>query len=199
MGDSGLSVEEWETHFLNHYTDIETEEKREMASLALCFLLCSVIRPMIYAGDEKFLDFEDALTEILETTLPAGENAGAFIEEYENDLTVIMQIQKKLELVDQMFTEASNDLYVEANRVNQQIVDNFESLKETLKAIVENRKALSKESYDKIESLKSKIEGILTTLGQNQIEVEEIGRRLETEENHFLSLLSECQTLLMKV
>lgn len=84
-------VSVWQEKFNREHGQIlTTDEEREDASAAICFLLCDIILPKMSEKDitteqeVMILSLEEEMKRILKITLPEDQNVDGFIKDYEN-------------------------------------------------------------------------------------------------------------------
>src|SRR3984957_19829652 len=88
-----------------YFQDLSTEEIKEEASLALCFLLCDCVHPAflsVFSREEqdKLLDLEKTLRELLALTIPKGKIIKEWIEEYESFGDEQVVFKEKIEKIE---------------------------------------------------------------------------------------------------
>lgn len=152
------TITEWEQLFFRDYNphsplDIE----KEKAARALCFLLSNTVEPLIP-------ELASNLKTLIQETLPQSKDADAFILQY------------KLEEAHFLLDELEENLFAEANQINETIADKYIELEKELLAINAERKMNSPQLFQKLDGVKANIRELISQLNNIAQEMYQTGQ-----------------------
>ncbi len=205
MRSSGLfsclelsALRQWEEESL-HYFDHAGEEE---PSLALCFLICDIIRPALaqeklLENQDKLLAFEDAACALL--VVPDGVSVDLYIDEIEELSRQSVICEERLVAIEAYFHRQIQQLYSSANATNAELVHLFTFLKQRLSALHAEREGTTHAMHQRLDALTGKVEGIFGALILQAEQIEQAGKQSEGEQRVFLQLLADCENALKKI
>lgn len=187
-------IEQWKERLL--------QEGPEEAPYALCFLLFKVVRPelKVQEGNEPnedlLLAFEDEIRGLLSQL---GIEADSFIDKYEELLVEESTVQEKVEEILSCFQSFMQELYRDANGVNQQMAESFEKVRQKLRELNRNREAIGEALHPLLETLATRVERAHQASRHAALDIAATGKRYEDFRAVYDQLIDECNSMLSRV
>jgi hypothetical protein len=177
----GDAIKEWESCFFKDYDPHSPlVVEKEKAALALCFLLTNTVEPLIP-------QFIEEIKACIKEILPKDKDVNAFILEYK---------RKEMHfLLDQL----ENELFSEANRINDDIAAKYEELQKELLAINAEREAHSIQLFKRLDVVKIRIQELVAQLKGITQGMHQVERTMATEEQVLDATLNKCENVINKV
>lgn len=188
--------------FLEH--DPKNKDEHERISLLFCFLICDVLRPILFAEtnrDKQLIleEFDRRLEVLLTETLPPGETVEEFINTYEIFAAEEEIERAQIQRITDCFNEAIKRAYDSANDIDKEIITTFESLKTWLREINSKRKEMTEELQGAIEELSVRVERAIVIGRQVALEQKTIANRMQIDREKFANSAQFLKLILKKV
>ena len=199
-------IKTWESNYYEkHLKSLSEQSNRFKASLGLCFLLYKIIYPTLSRCEKDSVKqravqkFEEELVNILESILPKGKSAEVFLEEYEREFQKERLHHAKLTTIHTLFQEQINLLNTFSEATEDKLIEQFEILKKRMLELNANRRSTTEEMNKKLDALTEKVGSIGHSLQDSGADVDKTSEKLQRQQQKFLSILAECQTLLQEI
>lgn len=200
-----VQLADWEKEFFSDYLgDLSGDEERELVSMALCYLLESIILetcdryPEDALRQRELFYFENATKEILRLTLPSGCEVNAFIEEYGLDDEEELLLNAQMALIDTYFQEQLAELSAAACEYDSQLIMHYHALCDRLKLITTEKKAAGESAITVIDELSTKIEGLYASLKQQEKPLSEVLKKLTEHSVATKKNYHHCETVIQR-
>ena len=179
---------------------LTSDDMKETASLTLCFLLCNVIHPAL-ADDKrlkvrtKLAEFDKELKDILKRCLPQNDTVERIVKDfywYANEKKVT---DKKIKSNAECFVENMELLNLEANSVDQKIVDNFGQSKGMLLELIHHQKRKATPLYEEVDILSENINDGISHITDSGTALLDVAAKLQDHHNKFQEKIQDCKQL----
>ena len=161
------TLTQWEREFNQFF---QNDQKTE-SSLALCYLLDTLIRP-VFGIDP--LD-ENGVKDLISLTLPQGKNVEQFLKESEQLSDEETVFQMKLACIEQTFLVCMHMLNSATNTMNEQLRADFEAFKSRLVLINRARNNDDQRITQIIQTYAGRINQVLQALTGQVADVKKLG------------------------
>lgn len=203
-GEIIRKIDIWQSTFYPKFQNIDNAEKQEIASLALCYLLYEMIYPTFLGKNpqqlEELYKYVLQLKEIMEIIIPNLNERGQLIRDYESYSKEEAILKRKIAEIEMRFQEYENQLYVNANRINNLILAKFEELRQALLEINTQRDLIIDECISThLEKLNERVANVYAQLCARSDEIIQLSQTLQNEELVFHQHLNEGLEVLNKV
>ena len=195
-----LAIENWRVtvnvKILDH---LSNDNIREIASLALADLLCSIVYPLIRrTNDQALLAAETIIRNVLAKSLPTNATLDPFIQEYEKYLLEIKARDERLRRITACMQEQLKHLVASVRRINQNMIDHYEQLQQRMIALNRSRSVAISELSDLLRESIKVVNALVEQLTEQADKAEVLGRRIDAEDMNLQQLLKECDDVLNK-
>ena len=210
MNDSELfsletkaKIAKWMRNFPPRLFDqLVSDDMRETASVALCYLLCNILYPSSLGSAQEaisseFIAFEKELKVILARAMPRGEESvESFIETFERLSIEKKRFDHELALVRESLHVKMSQLHEDANATHLEIVQAFEGFKAQILALRDDRLAQSKEMSDKVEVLTAEFNTFISKMSDGGKALKGVAEKMEIQHAAFKENIHRGQEML---
>jgi hypothetical protein len=185
-------IRQWHAQYL-------TLSDQEELSMALCYLLCQLIRPLMIepncpeANLEALFHFEDQIRALIALNLPPSENIDAFIDSFETHVHEKESMDSHLDRIERCYDDAIAQLYKEANAFNERTEQTFNQLRERIVQINLRRDMLSNQMKEKLDQLKDKVDRLNKLLETASKELEKMDRNSAIYQQNYQKLIDQSK------
>ena len=198
--EEGQAIEDWRAtvnvKILDH---LSNDNIREIASLALTDLLCSIVYPLIRrTKDQTLLAAETIIRNVLVKSLPTNATLDLFIQDYEKCLLELKARDERLRRIAGCMQEQLKHLVVSVRRINQNMIDHYEQLQQRMIVINQSRGLAVSELSELLKDSIKALNALVDQLAEQADKSEILGRRIDAEDMSLQQLLKECDDVLNK-
>lgn len=181
------------------FFDLANDANREMASLAICLILCDVVEPVLYkTSDEdarkELIGFELELNEILNLSLTLNQTVDECTKTYRHFSVEARLIREKLQLIETVFNDAMDKLYEDANAADLKIIASDDLDNKKLLSLIKERTLTLDNVNSQFETLTNKINISMDVLQQDATHLELISDKLQGVYACNHELIQNCQS-----
>lgn len=199
------AIADWETEFNQAYLpNLAAPADVKRAALALCFLVCKIVRPSIILQKQNvnnqmgLLKYEDDLKEILKLFLPENADVNGFIDLFERRMFAQELLLSKLKTIEQTFQKNMKELCDNANKMNAKLEESFKSLKSQLEALNKKQANMTGEMVKQHDDLTRKFKELCNAQTTLKTQVNTTGTQLQNQINGTVKVLQQATDLINK-
>lgn len=207
------AINEWEVIFFRDYKmDSKVDDDRLAAAHALLFLRFSHIENNIIVLAQsisekiKWVQFSNEIKGLVNKILPQNTDLEVFIEsdkvkqlELRSRIKTAQVIREVMPAILDTFKRLEDELYENADRVNQDLRRRSEAIRQVLENLNNVRGTTIEELHGVFDRLTEKVAQISHDLKQGLHATQDFGNRIKIQEGALSQLLDECESVIKKV